>query len=194
MRAIAIAAACALALKCESCASPGLSTANVAIARDVEFDLQPPAGLGASIALEQLVDARYGERSFSFHCLLEVDSAQIVLVALTPFGTRAFTLTLRDQKLELEADSLRDLPAEPARILADLQIALWEKISIRGLDVVERADASGAHVRELARNGQPVIRVTYADAVRWKDHLRYEHLEQGYVLDVRTVRAEPLTP
>jgi hypothetical protein len=194
MRAISIAVACALVLPCESCATPGLSAANVAIARGVELDLQPPSGLGASIALEQLVDARYGERSFSFHCLLEVDPSQVVLVALTPFGTRAFTLTLRDGKLDLEADSLRDLPAEPARILADLQIALWEKLSIRGVDVVERAGANGEHVREIRYRGEPLIRVTYANAVRWKDHLRFEHLEQGYALDVRTVRAEPLAP
>jgi hypothetical protein len=194
MRAIAIAAASALALPCASCTTPALSATNVPIARGVEFDLLPPSGLGTAISLEQLVDARYGERSFSFHCLLEVDASELVLVALTPFGTRAFALTLRDGKLELEADSLREIPAEPARILADLQIALWEHPVVDALDVIERTAPSGERVREISRRGEPVIRVTYSNAVRWKDRLRFEHLEQGYVLDVRTVRAEPLAP
>jgi hypothetical protein len=177
------------------CAAPSFSAQRIAIARDAEFDLLPPEFFGESIALEQLVEARHGTHVSSFHCTLEVDPHALVLVALTPFATRAFVVTLRAGRVEVECATPGALPAEPTRICADLQLALWPALpTLRGLEVVERRDATGAPVRELLRRGQLVIRITYASDVRWRGHLRFEHLEQDYVLDVTTLRAEPLTP
>ncbi len=184
-----------LVLGTTTSACVGLSARHVAIARGVDFDLLPPASLHASLSLEQIIDARYGERSSSFHCLLEVDPRELVLVALTPFGTRAFVLTLRDDALELEESAGETLPASPARILADLQLALWADLpAIPGLDVVETIDAQGRHVREFQRHGTPVMRVTCDGDPRWRGNLRFEHLEQAYVLEVHTVREEGLSP
>lgn len=180
---------------CSGCASPRNSARHIPIARDVFFDLLPPSSLGRSISLEQIVEGRRGEHASAFHCLLEVDDEELVLVGLTPFGTRAFVLTLCDGRLHVENTSGQDLPAEPARILADLQLALWTDLpSLPGLEVVERKGTSGKLVRELRHDGQLVIRVTYENAVHWQGNLRFEHLEQGYELEVRTLRAESLSP
>jgi hypothetical protein len=176
-----------------SCAGP--ATRHVTIARGVEFDLLPPHSLQAAISLEQLVDVRHGERTGSFHCLLEVDSDQLVLVGLTPFGTRAFVLTLRNDELDVEMGPVPELPAPPERILADLQLALWPTLPpLPGLTVVDSRDADAHQVREFRRGDVVVIRVTIDNDVRWKGSVRFEHLEQGYELNVRTLRAEELAP
>src|SRR4029453_6109640 len=96
-----------------------------------------------------------------FHCLLEVDPHELVLVALTPFNTRAFVLTLRGDELDVEMGAVPELPASPARMLADLQLSMWPVLPpIAGLDVVEFRDAEGRQVREFRRGSDVVIAVT----------------------------------
>jgi len=191
----------ALLLATSGCAAPALRVTGIPVAKDATFDLLSPAALGQSVSLEQIVDARYGDRQFSFHCLLEVDPEQLVLVGMTPMNTRAFTLTLRDDELSLDMAHGAQLPAPPERILADLQLALWPEPRVRGLEQLGTlgygGPAGGSMGREFQRNGLPVIRVSYdehADVFghRWGKYLVFQHLEQNYELHVRTVRAEKL--
>ena len=198
----------ALAPVLSSCHAPTLSTTRIQIAKDATFDLLSPAALGQEVSLEQIVDARYGDQKFSFHCLLEVDAQQLVLVGMTPMNTRAFTLTLRGDQLTVEVAPGARLPAEPARILADLQLALWPELpTVHGLAVLLAGmDQYGRRMRLLQREGAVVIQVTYdIEATsgapltgdpnqRWSRVLRFEHAEQNYDLTVRTVRAEKLAP
>lgn len=189
-----------LALAIGGCAAPALRVTGIAVAKDASFDLLSPSSLEQSVSLEQIVEARYGERASSFHCLLEVDGNTLVLVGMTPFNTRAFTLTLADDGFELDMAPGAELPADPSRILADLQLALWPKLSsLRGLTERLGRSSTGALMRELHRDGVPQIRITYAPGVQdlrspWVGTLVFEHLEQNYALSVRTVRAERLAP
>ncbi len=197
----------ALMLGVSSCHAPGLSTTRIQIAKDATFDLLPPADLKQSISLEQIVDARYGDKKFSFHCLLEVDAQHLVLVGMTPMNTRAFTLTLQGGELSVEMMPGAQLPAEPARILADLQLALWPirrvNSTVEGLVLSEsREPIDGGPPlveRRLGIDGKPVIRIRYdreryLDTAPWSGTLLFENIEQDCTLVVRTLRAEILKP
>jgi hypothetical protein len=195
-----------------------LPVTEIPIARGATFDLQSPAALGQEISLEQIVDAKYGEKELSFHCLLEVDAKELVLVGMTPMNTRAFTLTFDGEELSIDVMPGAQLPAPPEHILADLQLALWPEPHVRGLEVAEfevedRVRGGSDLRREFSRAEKPVIVIHYDSsrgardstqpgelgsefgrAEPWRRTLVFEHLEQGYTLAVRTLRAEKLEP
>ncbi len=194
--ALSLAAAILLA----GCRAPGLQVTGIAIAKDATFDLMSPASLKQSISLEQIVEAKYGDKSYKFHCLLEVDEKHLVLVGMTPFNTRAFTLTLTVEAFTIDMAPGAQLPAEPSRILADLQLALWPESKVHGLDSVWHQSVRGTGVREFRRHGVGVIFIGYDMDVTgpheepWGGRLVFQHIEQNYTLDVRTIRAEKLAP
>lgn len=194
----------ALALACAAllggCRAPALRVTDIQVAKDASFDLMSPASLGQSISLEQIVEAKDGEREFTFHCLLEVDPEQLVLVGMTPFNTRAFTLTLTGESLTIDMAPGAQLPAEPSRILADLQLALWPDPQVAGLERTKSQSERGFPMRVFQRGDAVVIGITYDGSVRpdggdlWGKRLVFEQLEQNYSLTVTTVRAEKLAP
>lgn len=191
---------CALCLLLQpACRAPGLRVCDIPMARDATFDLLPPSALGRSISLEQIVVAKHGEREFTFHCLLEVDPQRLVLVGMTPFHTRAFTIELSDEELSIDVSPGAQLPAEPSRILADLQLALWPEPKIDGLEARLIQTQSGGLGRTWSRGESAVVQVTYSLEMKdrrapWVGTLRFEQLEQQYTLEVTTVRAETLAP
>ncbi|MEO6709339.1 MAG: DUF3261 domain-containing protein [Planctomycetota bacterium] len=197
-----------LLLVLAGCQAPKLDVTRIPIAKGATFDLLPPSGLGLSVSLEQIVHARFGDRKFSFHCLLEVDPQEVVLVGMTPMNTRAFTVTLRGKELSVELAPGTQLPVEPARILADLQLALWPEPHVAGLQWSEGIRA-GEFKREFQRLGTPVIQVIYDDEAAlavtedfydvvpnklWGKNLVFKHFERDYELVVRTLHAEKLAP
>lgn len=193
-----------LALAGAACAD---LTRGISIARDATFDLLPPASFGRSLALEQVVEARYRdptrEQTVVLHCALEIEPQGLHLVGLTPFGTCAFVVTLDAAGLAIENRVGENLPADPRQVLADLQLALWPTLpTIAGLIVSEEPAADGGRVRELRRAtasepllaAVPVVRIRYGPGLPWESKLVFEHLERGYTLTVETVSCVPLEP
>ncbi len=182
------------------CRAPGLQVEGIQVAKDATFDLMSPASLKQSISLEQIVEAKYGDKSYTFHCLLEVDEEHLVLVGMTPFNTRAFTLTLTEESLTIDMAPGAQLPAEPSRILADLQLAMWPDPQVHGLDRIWGQSQYGTVLRLFRRSGAAVIKVQYDEKASrhrnepWGDRLVFLNLEQNYTLEVRTIRAEKLAP
>jgi hypothetical protein len=118
---------------------------------------------------------------------------------MTPFNTRAFTIEFSDEEFTLDVAPGAQLPAEPSRILADLQLALWPDPEIAGLDRSLFTTIIGGLGREWRRGTSPVLRIVYDSGMRdwgtpWVGRLRLEQLEQQYTLEVTTVRAEELAP
>lgn len=181
-----------------------LPVTEIPIAKGATFDLQSPAALGQSISLEQIVDAKYGDKEFSFHCLLEVEPKLLTLVGMTPMNTRAFTLTFDGETLAVDVMPGAQLPAPPQHILADLQLALWPDPPVRGLtldSLVNDCTFAGfpapADGRLFKRDGEIVVQVMYEavqSAPHWSGRILFINCERNYSLDVRTIRAEKLEP
>ena len=126
------------------------------------------------------------------------------LVGMTPFNTRAFTLTLTDELFTIDIAPGAQLPAQPSQILADLQLALWPDLpSVHGLGSALFMGYGVPHSyggRAFQRAGTDIIRIWYDEDVPsfskefWDGPIFFEHLEQNYTLYVRTIRAEKLAP
>lgn len=179
-----------------ACASPLDLARDVPVAAGAAFDLLPPASFGRSLALEQTVEARRGEERTSIDCVLEIEPRELRLVGLTPFATVAFVVTLDAAGLHVENRVGGQLPADPRRILTDLQLALWPELpSLKGLSVVDRPAQSGGRERLLLRGGQEVVTIRYhAAGLPWEGPIEFSHAELGYTLRVTTSRWENLAP
>lgn len=179
-----------------ACTTPMDLARDVPIATGATFDLLPPSALGRSVALEQTVEARTEGRSDSMDCVLEVDPEELRLVGLMPFGAVAFTVLLDASGVHVDIPFGGRLPADPRRILADIQLSLWPAITtLEGLDVIERSTRVGDRERVLMRGDLEFVRIRYTShGLPWEGPIEFEHVEGGYTLIIRTVRWETLDP
>lgn len=150
-----------------------------------EFGLRlPPASLGRELALSQRITVtRDGERR-SFDAQLEADAAEVRLAAVA-MGQTIASLRWDGHQLE-ERVSVHVPPVvTAARILSDVQLALWPLAAIRaalppGFSLDEAAGA-----RRLLDRGAPFATVTQVG----EGHLRLVHHRYGYQLDIESVEA-----
>jgi hypothetical protein len=198
---VALVVALGCAWFAPACRTPALRVTGIPVAEAASFELLPPSALGQSVELELLVAAQYGAAACSLHCWLDIDAEadQLVLVARTPLDARVFKLELSDQALSIDVAPGARLPADPTRILADLQLALWPDPTVRGLERVEilghGSPTGGSMWREFRRHGSAVVRVYYDAHSKpggplWGELLSFEQLEQHVTLKVETLRAE----
>lgn len=174
------------------------------------------ASLPQGIFLRQRIEARFrdqgGTRSMSFAAVLQTDGGVLSLLALTPYGTRAFLLEQRGQAVRFQAYVDRALPFPPRFILLDVHRALFR--SARGTAVVPEngaliAERDGERIREqwkggalLERSferldGKPagIIRVRYGagmpsdfPASRLPERIELHNAWLGYELSIQTLR------
>lgn len=75
--------------------------------------------------LRQRIDAHFGSRTLSFSAVLQVDGGTLSLLALTPYGTRAFLIEQDGQAVRFTRYVDRELPFPPRFILVDVHRALF---------------------------------------------------------------------
>jgi hypothetical protein len=133
-----------------------------------------------SMFARQRIEARFGEHTMSFQAVLQVDAGVLSLLALTPYGTRAFLLEQRGQAVHFERYVDRELPFPPRFILVDVHRALFNgayplatpqpdgthSVERDGERITERWHGGSVRERAFERlDGKPagVLRITYAE-------------------------------
>jgi hypothetical protein len=152
-----------------------------------ELSLLPPASLGASRSVEQVLHAAHGAREAALQCIVDIVPERLRVVCLSALGQRVFTLEQTAGELHAEREPFAPEQLAPQHILADMQLAYWP------LDAVQAAAADGVRVlepraglRRLQRGERIVAEVHYADADPWNGRLWLVNLEHGYSLDIRS--------
>ncbi|MHC4393295.1 MAG: DUF3261 domain-containing protein [Planctomycetota bacterium] len=163
----------------------------VEVAIGARLQLLHPRTFGSAVALEQLVEARHGEDLHTLHAMVEIDAERFVMVGLTPFGSRAFTLTFDGVTFTVENLTPRDVPFDPAFMLADIQMTLWPSPPLVPGLVWREEPGPGGGVRTLLRGDTEVVKIHYA-TYPYERPMTLEHLERGYSLKIATVHAERL--
>lgn len=144
-----------------------------------------PQTLGASITVRQQVTARFAGEMRSLQVALKVAPADLSLIGLTAMGQRLFTLSWngRRAKLETVVDSMADI--DPARILADLQLAYWPLAALRAaLPDNLRLEQYGT-ARVLWRDGEVLWFASSETADRWASTLTLYDARAGYLLTIQ---------
>src|SRR5689334_10629823 len=82
--------------------------------------LDPHVGRGVDVMYRQRLTFLQGDEARSFDVVLQLRGDVLTVVALTPFGGRAFSIEQRGSEVTVESASERDLPVPPRRILVDV--------------------------------------------------------------------------
>jgi hypothetical protein len=109
--------------------------------------LTDSAVLPDGLFLRQRIDARFGERTMSFSAVLQVDGGVLSLLALTPYGTRAFLIEQIGQSIRFTPYIDRELPFPPRFIVLDVHRALFSGLATPS----PRADGEHSYERDAER-------------------------------------------
>jgi len=156
--------------------------------------------------LRQRIDARFGERTMSFSAVLQVDGGKLSLLALTPYGTRAFLIEQIGQDIRFTPYVDRELPFPPRFILIDVHRAVFFRLGEpapasdgertfehEGERITERWRAGKLLERRFERlDHEPkgVLRVRYGQGYgpsEIAENLEIDNAWFGYELSIRTL-------
>lgn len=82
--------------------------------------LVPPEEIPGNFLWQQRVTAKHAEKSGAFDAVLQKIDSELLVLGLTPFGTRGFSLTQRGTSFEYEQFVPFDLPFSPGAVLIDI--------------------------------------------------------------------------
>ena len=170
-----------------------------------------PSTLADDFVWRQRIEVRFRERRESFAAVIEKRADRLLLLGLTPFGTRAFALEQRGQKVTYTPYMQLTLPFSPLYILADVHRTFF-----RGLPRAPWSDGwhegviDHERIRERWQNGRLYQR-TYQSLDRGGNAVAIEYAggmqahvpartivltsqRFGYVLTITTLFASALPP
>jgi hypothetical protein len=155
---------------------------------DAVFLILPGAEeLTGNFDATQLLVADYDGRSYSFQAQLEVRPGMITIVAVTLLGGTLFSLTY--DGTDLRAEGLLDAQGLQAKyVLADVLLSYWNSEWVHdqlqgGILEVSAVD----NTRTVSRDDDTLIVVSYDATDPWSGTAQFNHVERGYMLDIRTV-------
>ena len=168
--------------------------------------LTDSSALPDGLFLRQRIDARFGERTMSFSAVLQVDGGVLSLLALTPYGTRAFLLEQTGQSIRFTPYVDRELPFPPRFILLDVHRALFTSVAEPppAVDGVRSYERDGERITERWQGGtlrerrferldhkpKGTIRIGYGAGVApnaMPKHIELDNGWFGYRLSIRTL-------
>ena len=113
----------------------------------------------APFAVQQKIELVFGERRETMIGQLELDTAGMRFVGLTPLGQRLLRASFADGKIEADGIAMKTL--NPALLLSLIQLASWEPARVRqGLDGSAELDEDASE-RRLTKDGQTLLRIRY---------------------------------
>ena len=174
---------CALVLLA-GCATDHRSPAR--IAGYICYPLQPPASFGRTAEFEHVMHAEYQGRTFELHALLRMDAGELIVLGLTPLGTRAFTIRYDGNTVTLDNPNGPKIPFPPEMILSDIQEMFWPVLPDTGGWHVRTRQPSGE--REFYLAGKLVSDVRFARASDGQRVIKLANSKYGYRLVLKLIQ------
>lgn len=164
----------------------------VQIAQDVQFQLIHKLPFEQGLQLLQSAQIDFQDQSRDLLFQTEVRDNRLIMVGLTPTGTRLFSIEMNQD--QIVANGLpSNVELKPQYLLADMQLSLWPA------ELVSQA-LSGAEVhhsnpleRIISHNQQPIIVIRYTQPVYYRGNIEFQHLERGYRLNIELLSLEEIS-
>lgn len=121
-------------------------------------ELLDPSSVAQDFVIRQHIQGVYGERKVSFDAVVQKQGPTLLVLTLTPYGSRAFLVEQTGTEVRVEKFIPRELPFDPRFILLDVQ-----RTFIMGLPGAPHED--GWHKK---RNDEEVV------SERWESGKLYE--------------------
>ena len=117
--------------------------------------LVPPRQIVADFVWRQRIAVRFKARRDSFSAVIEKRADRLLLLGLTPFGTRAFALEQRGTTVTFTPYIELELPFSPLYVLADVHRAFFRGLPNAPLpDGWHEQSANGEQIRERWQGGR----------------------------------------
>lgn len=139
--------------------------------------LAPVSEIRGDFLLRQQLAFRYAGGQGSFETILQKRCDDLTVIALTPFGTRAFTLIQRGSEIWVQSGSPRTWPFPLRHILEDVHRVLLPPIAEEGtMDGVYERPHGSEQVTEYWTRGRLSRREVRPNAggSEWKVIIRFE--------------------
>ncbi len=183
-----------LALSLTGCAAfPKYSFVKVKIAPDTSVSLPTPAQLGRTISAQQLITANWKGKTQSLSVHLKAFKDNVILIGLTTWGNRIFTLKYSKEDLKEESITAIDaLLPDGEKVLLNMMLALWPEASWKApLTRIGWNLVDSENNRVLFDNkGEIVIKITYSEPLelgRTPRLITINHTRDKYQLVINTV-------
>lgn len=160
----------------------------VEIAEGLKIPLLAPHTFNQNLAMTQIVELSFLEQKYELIFQVEISHEQIVLVGITPTGTRVFTLIYDGNSIELEGISSVIEKIKPAHLLADLQLSYWPKAALQSsftplnIELVETNNAR--HFK--SKNGN-IIEIHYSSTPKFSGSLDFINQVRNYKIHIKTL-------
>lgn len=170
------------------------------------WQLRSPAAFASDFVWQQRLTSTANGETRSLRVVLQKQSDRMVLVGLTPFGTKAFVLDQSGQDVHFEKFFDRSMPFPPRFMLIDIQRSYLPlgavgqgetRTELDGEEIVQVfADGHLVERRFRRLDAQPpgTITVQYREFVApgVPRHVHIDNRWFGYVLEVTTLEAKTL--
>jgi hypothetical protein len=145
-----------------------------------------PATLGESRTAQQVLHVAFGGRDATLSAVLSITPERLQVVGLNAVGLRLFTVEYAGGELKSERSPGLPSEVDPARVLADLQLAFWPLAALQAAtrDTAYEISEPYARARRLKRDGRLIAEVHYADDRPWNGRVWLSNFEHGYSLAV----------
>jgi hypothetical protein len=121
-------------------------------------DLPRPDAIPGAFAVRQKLSAQSAHGGGGFEAVLQKKPGEVLLVGLTPFGSRAFLLRQTDADVQFTSYIHRDLPFPPTYMLLDVHRVMDAWLGPPPPDGEREGQVGEERVRERWRGGKLVER------------------------------------
>ncbi len=165
---------------------------SVLLAPSVYFQLPDPKSITQALTATQLLSGQYKSQTFSIQFQVEITPGQLVLVALSPWGSPLFSATYNQQGLKTE--QLLPTPGlSPEHVLADFILTFWPEEALAGAVFGQGIEWTFKKQRRvLMQTGKPLIEIEYETPDPWVGKIAFSHHLRGYQLNIENLQVDAL--
>lgn len=190
-------------LACASTVRPATESLNAPL----RLVLVSSEKLRPDMLLRQRLSGSYGDKDVELECVLQLSQGELTIVGLSPFGTRAFSLSQKGLEHSFTKYVDRELPFDPLHILADVHRVFFRALP-EGPGEVRTGVEQGERVTErwvggvlversferLDQNPAGTVRVTFSGgpAPLVSPHVVIDNGWYGYRIEIDNVMQQSL--
>jgi hypothetical protein len=157
------------------------------IAPHVLYKVPAPDALQGSVAVQQMIVARYRGQSFSFEAQIAITPQRLDLVAVDGLGRRALTIGWDGRDLRYEPAPWLPPIFRPSDILASMSIAYWPEDAVRTALAQTKATVTTSPAQRIVSvDGKPLVVVDYGQGDGWNRAAHVRNAVFGYELDIQS--------
>ena len=186
-----------------SCAHRKFQATTIDVSEGVSLPLLKPSSFGQSVSLVQSADIKFEQQHHQLLLQVEITSQRIIVVGLSPNGTRLFTTEYDGLNLKSEGFSQLVEKIDPRYLIADIQFSIWP---LKVLEMVYTNQSTcfinrecqilqdeQLKIRSLQLSNESVVEVKYQSAINYQSELEFANLSRGYNLLITPLSMENIS-